>query len=93
MFRFVKETQIKHREERDFVDHKFLRFCQELTVQQFGDRHSNTIEPASWLVQVFCDFKTTRHQEVSVSLKYTVKTNLADIFYLFVERTLSIFAL
>ena len=32
------------------------------------DRHPNTIELASWLVHLLCDFKATWHQETSVSL-------------------------
>ena len=36
-----------------------LIFCQERPVKQLGDRHSDTIEMASQLVHVFCDFKTT----------------------------------
>ena len=46
--------------EPNYVDHKFFfNFCQELPVQNPGDRHPNTIELVSWLVHVLCDFKAT----------------------------------
>ena len=79
--------------EPNFVDHKFLIFCQELPVQKLGDRHLNTKEPVSWLVHVLCDFKATVHQEASFSLEYTIKIHLADIFYLFGVSPPSIFPL
>ena len=47
------------------------------------DRYPNTINLDSWLVHVLCDIKATWHQEASVSLEYTMKIHLADIFYLF----------
>ena len=44
----------------NYVVHKFFfNFCQELPVEKLGDRHPNTIELASWLVHVLCDFKAT----------------------------------
>ena len=46
--------------EPNYVDYKFFfNFCQELPVQKLGDRHPNTIELASLLVHVLCDFKAT----------------------------------
>ena len=49
----------QHRQS-NYVDHKFfLNFYQELPVQNLGDRHPNTIEMASCLVHVLCDFNAT----------------------------------
>ena len=69
---FVKETQIgtvsstelrtKLRRSQDSL----LIFCQELPVQQLGDRHSNTIELASWLVHVLRDFMTMSFRSFSL---------------------------
>ena len=42
-------------------------FCLDLLVQKLGDRHPNTIELASLLVYVLCDFKAIWHQEASVT--------------------------
>ena len=44
----------------NYVDYKFfVILCLTLrNILQFGDRHTNTIELASWLVHVLCDFKT-----------------------------------
>ena len=39
-----------------------------LPAQNLGDRHPNTIELASCLVQVLCDFKATWHQEAYFSV-------------------------
>ena len=55
-------------------------FCQDLRLQKPGDKRPNTIELTSWLVHVLCDFKATGHQETSVSLEYTMKAHLADLF-------------
>ena len=33
-------------------------FCYMLTVQEHGDRHTNTIDLANWLVHVLFDFTT-----------------------------------
>ena len=60
-------------------------------MQKLGSRHSNTIEPARWLLHVSCDFKATLHQEASASLEKTMKIHLADIFYLFGKIPPSIF--
>ena len=44
----------------NYVDHKFcFTFYLEVHVQNLGDRHPNTLEQASWLVHVLCDFKAT----------------------------------
>ena len=58
--------------ESNYVDHKFLfNFYWELpTCTNLGDRHSNTIELASWLVHVLCDFKATWHQEAYFSVSW-----------------------
>ena len=45
--------------EPNYTDKFFFDFCWELPVQKLGNRHPNTIEQASWLVHVFCDFKAT----------------------------------
>ena len=47
--------------ESNYVDHKFsLIFTRSyLQVQNLGDRHPNTIELASCLFNVLCDFKAT----------------------------------
>ena len=55
-------------------------FCQELCLQKPGDKRPNTVELDSWLVHALRDFKATGHQETSVSLEYTMKAHLADIF-------------
>ena len=73
--------------EPNYIDKFFSTFCQELPLQKLGDRHPNTIELASWLMHVLCDFKATWHQEASVSLEYTTKIHLANIFYLFGESS------
>ena len=46
--------------------------------------HSNTIKPASWLVQVLCDFMTM-NQEAAVSLEYTMTIHLVGLFYFLVQ--------
>ena len=55
------------------------------TCTKTWDRHPNTIELASWLVHVLCDFKAAWHQETSVPLEYTMKIHPADIFYFLVK--------
>ena len=77
--------------EPNYIDKFFFNFCWELPVQKLGNRHSNTIEQASWLMHVLCDFKATWHQEASVSPEYTIKIHLANIFYLFGESPPSTF--
>ena len=84
---FSKKQKLKLQKtqngEPNYVDHKlFLNFCLELSVQNLGDRHPNTIELASFLVLVLYDFKARRHQEASVSLEYTMKIQLADAYIL-----------
>ena len=59
-----------------YVDH--IRFSliftrSYLPVQNLGDRHPNTIELASYLVHVLCDFK--------VSVKNTMEVHLAECLY------------
>ena len=61
--------------EPNYVDHKFFfNFYQELPtylpMQNLGDRHPNTIELASWLVHVLCDFKASWHQEAYFSVSW-----------------------
>ena len=70
---------------------QFVKETQTSTVQKLWDRHPNTIELASWLVHVVCDFKATWHQEALISFEYTMKIHLVEIFYLFGERPPSIF--
>ena len=90
---FVKETQtntVKHRTESQttqIISFSLIFTRSYLPVQNLGDRHPNTIELASWLVHVLCDFKATWHQETSVSLEYAIKIHLPDtyIFCLFGE--------
>ena len=54
-----------------------------LPVQNLGDRHPNTIELASCLVHVLCDFKLHGIKKLtSVSLKYTMEVHLADAYIL-----------
>ena len=62
-----------------------LIFARSYLYQKLGDRHPNSIELASWLVHVLCDFKATWHPEALVFLEYTMKIYLADIFYPFGE--------
>ena len=52
--------------ESNYVDHKFFFnfFTRSyLPVQNLGYTHPNTIELASWLVHVLCDFTAKWHQE------------------------------
>ena len=82
--------------EPNYVDHKFffnVSLCQELPAQKIGDSHQNTIELASWLVHLLCDFKATCHQEASVSLEYSMKIHFTDVFYLFSKSSPSMFLL
>ena len=62
-------------------------------MQKLGYRHASTIELTSSLIHLLCDFKATLHKEASVSLEYTMKIDLADIYYLFGESPPSIFPL
>ena len=62
-------------------------------MQKLGDRHTHTIELTSWLGYLLCDFKATLPKEASVSLEYTMKIDLADIYYLFGESPPSTFLL
>ena len=79
--------------EPNYVARIFFYFCKELPVPKLGDRHPNTIVFTSSLVHVLCDFKATWHQEASVSLEYSMKIHLADIFYLLGEIFPSNFSL
>ena len=56
--------------ESNYIDHKFsLIFTRSyLPVQNLGNRHPNTIELASCLVHVLCNFKATWHQEAYFSV-------------------------
>ena len=46
--------------ESNYVDHKFFFNSRSyLPAQNLGYRHPNTIELASWLVHVLCDFKAS----------------------------------
>ena len=66
-----KLTQYKTQNvESNYVDHKFFfNFTRSyLPVQNLGDRHPNSIELASCLVHVLCDFKATWHQEAYFSV-------------------------
>ena len=77
-----------------YVDNKFFfNFCWELPTQKLRDRHPNTTKMVRWLVQVLCELKATWHQEASLPLEYTIKIQLADIFYLISEIPSSTFLL
>ena len=54
------------REEPNYVDHKivFLYFAKSYLYN--GDRHPNTIELASWLVHVLCNFITLTSRSFSL---------------------------
>ena len=53
----------------------------ELPVQQVGDRHPNTIELASWLVHVLCDFKAKMtSRSFSFSLIHHENTSWWNIY-------------
>ena len=46
--------------EKKYLDNKFsLNVLLRATYKNLGDRHQNTIELASWLVHVLCEFKAT----------------------------------
>ena len=59
-------------------------------MQNLGDRHPVTIELASWLVYVLCDFKATWHQETyfSVSWIYHGSTSWWCLYFTFLVKVL-----
>ena len=59
-------------------------------MQNLGDRHPNTIELASCLVHVLCDFKATWHQEAyfSVSWIHHGSTSCLCLYFTFLVKVL-----
>ena len=55
------------------------------TCTKRGDRHPNTIELASWLVHVLCDFRATSHEKLQCPLDTTWKYILLIYFTLLVR--------